>query len=430
MFTPPQPPDTAPARTTAGHDAHPHAVGVRGFLSHALRRRPGTARPCSPPTGRIALALISLLGLLGALLAATGSGRALEQVSGHDGAIWVLDRADHRVLRVDVLEAVITDALALEHGQEVLQDGGSVLVRTLGGLRRADPAAIRLGPAVLLPPDAVVRSGGDRIAIAGADGTLWVLDADQAAGFDPARSLPVLTGSGQPLPVALTAAGDVLVLQRDRLLRFPRAERTEDSRQRASELLPGPAPGEGVQLSAVGERAVVLDAERGRLLVEGRADAIDLRKLGIAPGAQVRLQQPSTAASPAADHVVLATAQALLRIPLDGGSVQSIAPHQTGAPLDPLQTGGCAIGAWTGSDTLVVACAQGPERVLSIPDVPAGADLVLLHVRGMTALTDRGTGATWIITLPEDASDVGRHGPAGQDREAAIRPVTGEGAEG
>src|SRR5699024_5563650 len=149
------------------------------------------------------------------------------------------------------------------------------------------------------------------------DGRVWILTPEQAAAFSPSEVDPVHTADGTGVQVTVTTAGTVLVLDGDQLLRFPRAVDTAEPVSEEPITLAGMSTSEGsVALTAVGEEPVVLDRD-SRLLHVGADDRpVDLADAGIADAASVVLQQPSDAA----EHVVLASADSLIQVPLDGGA--------------------------------------------------------------------------------------------------------------
>src|SRR5699024_4734048 len=161
------------------------------------------------------------------------------------------------------------------------------------------------------------------------DGRVWILTPEQASAFTPGEVEPVHTADGTGVQVTVTTAGTVLMLDGDQLLRFPRAVDTAEPVREEPITLEGLSTSEGsVALTAVGEQPVVLDRAH-RLLRIGTDDRpVDLADAGIADAASVVLQQPSDAT----EHVVLASADSLIQVPLDGGAPVVHAAGGTGTP--------------------------------------------------------------------------------------------------
>src|SRR5699024_8983630 len=102
-----------------------------------------------------------------------------------------------------------------------------------------------------------------------------------------------------------------------------------------------------------------------------------------------RLQQSSSQS----EDVVLATADALFVIPLDGGQAREHPAGGTGTPTAPAQAQGCAYGAWNGSKRYVRACGDGEPTAEAIPVDP-------LH---SAQTTEEHAGATVPPTAPAQA---------------------------
>ncbi|WP_196217322.1 hypothetical protein, partial [Cellulosimicrobium composti] len=90
--------------------------------------------------------------------------------------------------------------------------------------------------------------------------------------------------------------------------------------------------GAEVEVTAVGEKPVVLDRSASQLVLPGG------KTVALEGGDQARLQQPSRASS----NVVVATASGLVTQPLGGGDALRRAAQ--GRPAAPVQLGSCTYG--------------------------------------------------------------------------------------
>ncbi|MFP5371445.1 MAG: Ig-like domain-containing protein, partial [Actinomycetes bacterium] len=196
-------------------------------------------------------------------------------------------------------------------------------------------------------PPALTLKGDGALAV-GVDGIVHVVDA----------------GSGQA--IRLAADGSVL-----------------DRR-------PVPLDGiDGVQVSAVGDRTVVLDAQRRRVLVPG-ASPTDVAAVGDGPV----LQQPG----PANDAGALVAGDgALAAVSLASGAPTVVASVAAGGgqPAAPVFLGGCAYGAWASAATVAEAC---PGRAPQLHPLGPFAGVLQFRVnRNRVIVNDLRDGVAWLL---------------------------------
>src|SRR5690606_2792957 len=105
------------------------------------------------------------------------------------------------------------------------------------------------------------------------------------------------------------------------------------------------------------------------------------------------LQQAS---APAA-AVVVATSDALLSVPLDGGEPTVTEAGGSGAPAEPVSLRGCAYGAWAGSARFVRECPGSTNDVeAKIPGADAAKKLAFRVNRDVVVLNDAVGGEAWL----------------------------------
>ena len=142
--------------------------------------------------------------------------------------------------------------------------------------------------------------------------------------------------------------------------------------------------GAGLQMTSVGERGVLLDAETGDLVV------VDGGTAALPPGSV--LQQPG----PSAGSVLVSTRTELLDVDLETGDATSLAADLTGRPTAPVRLGACAYAAWSGGrGAVVTVCGAEEPRTASLSS--DATDLVFRVNRGEILLNDRTSGAVWNI---------------------------------
>ncbi len=342
----------------------------------------------------VSAVVLAVLGLVVAGLALRFEGLSSSDIDVSDGGVWVLNRQDGLMGRVNV-DARELDARVTSVGDDldVLQSGYAVFERGARGLTPIDASLVKRGGTVELAPGTQVALGGDRVAIAMADGRVWVLSVSEAAAFDPGAMKPVVEGKKEPV-VSVTSAGTVLVLDGETLSVIERAGEASDSKVSSTVTVGGvSSDAESVELSSVGETPVVLDRENRLLRVGSKAKEIDLTGEGVTDFSGLRLQQPS----PTGDSVLVATPDALLDVPLGGGKVASVSAAGTGEPVSPVQMKDCNYAAWNGSRAYVRAC-EGSEAVSEVIDGAKGdGDLVLRQNRDLVVLNDQQFGLAWMI---------------------------------
>jgi large repetitive protein len=270
---------------------------------------------------------------------------------------------------------------------DVHQDGDAVFLQDERNntLQRIDPAYTTLADPVALPPGAEVSYGGGVLAIVSPDsGKLWVVNAADRIEFDASSTPPNATlGTGGQATVS-TLGTVFAVAPTGSLLRFPAD---------GEAVVKSPFPKlRDFQLSAVGENPVVLDLA-GDTLVKGDRSTVALHAHGL------RLQQPG------ADnrYAVVASADALLEVPLDGEAVAKITAKTNGAPSTPQAVAapvfldGCAHGAWADSQRYVKACDGKSPRIVDISQQTRGSELEFRVNRSVIVLNNLTNGDAWVL---------------------------------
>ncbi|HIY23915.1 MAG TPA: tandem-95 repeat protein [Candidatus Brachybacterium merdigallinarum] len=366
--------------------------------AHAPRRRRSTV---------IATAVLSLLAITLTAFALRYPGLDSSEVEVNNGGVWVTNSADGLLGRLNV-DAQELDGRLSMGGEEVdvLQSGPHVIAVGARGATPVNTASVLAGGTVELPPQAQVALGGDRVAVTAADGRVWILTPEQLAAFSP-RAVEPAYETGDRIPtVTVGTDGTVWVLDGDQLLPFERSVDTAETEAGEAITVGGVSTGaEQVALTAVGEQPVVLDREQRQLRIGTEVTTVDLTPLGIADLSALQLQQVSTDS----EHVLVASRDALIHVPLTGGEPEVAQAGGTGDPVPPAQAGGCSYGAWNGSNLSLRLCpGQESEEALaeSIPEAQSGADLALRVNQELAVLNDTVSGLSWMIqddmTLVDD----------------------------
>ncbi|PUB25947.1 fibronectin type III domain protein [Promicromonospora sp. AC04] len=341
----------------------------------------------------VSVGLVTLFaaGLLGFALLYDGESTA--EVDLNDSGVWVTRTTKGELGRFNY-EAKATDGVlqASSTGFDVEQDAQRILLNS-ASTSSASPvnaAQLALDSTMELPAGAQVSSGGPTTAVYDPEtGRAWVMPFDSAA-FDEKKLKPtVKAGKGGRLTVGNDGTAFLAVPSDGKIYTIPTsAQGVADDVQESS--LPVATDAE-VQVSAVGDKPVVLDQATGNLVLPD-GDTVE-----VADGSQGMLQQPSGEA----DNVVLATPKSLVLQPLGGGdeTTQVVDGGASGTASAPVQLNGCVYGAWAGSGQVIRNCEDEDNDFGQVLEglIPS-ASLVYRVNRDVIVLNDMTNGQLWMAS--------------------------------
>ncbi|NDO89909.1 tandem-95 repeat protein, partial [Cellulosimicrobium cellulans] len=335
-------------------------------------------------------------------------GEATADVDLNDSGVWVTKTSAGLLGRFNYESQALDGTLnAGSASFDVQQDAGRVLLDDAGtgSASPVDVAHLKLSGQVRLPAGAQVASGGATTAVLdGEEGLLWVLPFEGATSFDAEELEPTAEVEGAGA-VAVSQDGTVFVAvpSTGTLWTVKTSSRGVVDGEPSSSTLPV-GKGAEVEVTAVGEKPVVLDRSASQLVLPGG------KTVALEGGDQARLQQPSRASS----DVVVATASGLVTQPLGGGDALRRAAQ--GRPAAPVQLGSCTYGAW-GSTGQVVRDCDGTGRDLdtTLEGIDPQAQLEYRVNRQVIVLNDLSAGTLWMaadeyqkvddwdVQIPEEA---------------------------
>lgn len=349
-----------------------------------------------------------------------------------NGGVWVTAAQQGLMGRLNVDVAELDARLtSTGDGVEILQSGYHVLETGPNGMVPINTATVTRQKAVSYLPGTRVALGGDRVVFVSPDGRVWILSLDEAAAFSPQAVEPIHQASGGPPTVTVSTRGTVFLLDGDQLLTFPFTPIAARTTGEDPITVSGVSTQEEMlQMTAVGESPVILDSENRQLRIGEEAVVHDLDEANLIPSVTAALQQPA----PASEDVAVATEEALLLVPMDGGPAEKIDSGGTGEPAPPAQSKGCFYGAWSQSARYIRAC----EGSIPVVEAVDGADplgtLVLRVNSGLVVLNDQELGPCWRIAddmtrIDDWAADqailTGETGETGEIARAATDPEVG-----
>ncbi len=336
------------------------------------------------------ISVVALAALIGApvIAAVLHPGFPITDVTLSASDVWVTNgqkllggRLNHQIGELDA--AVTGTSAALN----VLQDSSAYFLTdtTQGTVDRIDPSFVSLVDRIAVPIDSTVAYGGPTLAILSPTGQLWVVNASGHLDFNRTTTA-VAAQLGAGAQVVVSKSGTVFAVSPAKKKLYTVAHPGDIVQ---SSTFPAVRD---FQLSAVGEHPVVLDVSAHRIL---KADGSSLAL----PSGALRIQQVGQDNS----YVLVATGDALLKAPLDGGTVDRV----TGAPTvvtsarnisAPVWLNGCAYGAWAGSGRYLYSCDRKSPVAQDIEQTVSGDDLEFRVNGGVIALNNLRNGNAWLVT--------------------------------
>ena len=342
-------------------------------------------------TGVVALGASAVLAF-----AINANGSPTRHLTLDDGGVWVASNANHLWGRfnkpIGQLDAALAPPTGTGDNLDVLQDGPSAAVfdKGSGALYAVDPQLrVIAGDPVAVAGTAQVRLAGGTAAVLTPEGKLRAVHSD--AGLpDLAQLGPTGPSLAEGLPkgssLEVTLGGSVLVASPGTLKVFPVVGGGLGSPV-AKKL--GTPPGDALQVSAVGEVPVVLDAAAGRVLLPTKGSSTNV---GLDPQTAL-LGAPS----PAGSTAYLADSASLLAVPLDGSPARTLSKDGAGAPARPTVLGSCVHMAWAGTApeyVRVCGSSVGPPQKFS---VGAADQAPMFRVnREQIVLNDLASGSVYL----------------------------------
>lgn len=331
---------------------------------------------------------VAALGVCSVVLAFLAPGVEETKVDLNDGGVWVTNAKRGLVAHVNVPARLMDAGLhAASSSFDVFQNGEQVQVRDLSS---DTLAAVDVTTATLAPPveykGMTTEARAGTVAIADtAGGRVWAQRADQLAPIDAEGTdagisgvpgaVTTVDGEGN-VHAASAEAGRVASLVRHGALKDATAADLE-----------GIGAGDRLQIAAVGSDVVVWDQDASELhLPGGRTQRID--------GERLVLQETG----PKTGEVLLASSDALIRVPIGGGSATTVpAPAPGGNPTRPVAHNQCAYGAWSETGAFVRDCPSPDDDREMVVDTLANAEKAVFRTnRDVIVLNDVEKDGLWL----------------------------------
>lgn len=340
-------------------------------------------------TGRRALmGATGALGVGALILAILSPGVEVTEVDMNDGGVWVTNASRGLVAHVNVPARLMDSGIHAASGSfDVFQEGESVQIsdNEAGTLTAVDVATSTLTNPVDYA-GLITSVGADSVAITDTTGgRVWVQPTSQMESFNTDEVEPTISG----VPQAVTTVDDTGGVH----AASPEANKIVSSVPRGSltntteTQLVGVSADDRLQIAAIGTTAVVWDADTSQLhLPGGKVRPIDAD--------DVVLQE----SGPKSDYVLLASADALLKVPLKDGDIEEIpAPASGGVPTRPVNHSGCSYGAWSVTGAFVRDCpSQEDDREMVVETLVSAEKTVFRTNRDVIVLNDIEKDGLWL----------------------------------
>jgi hypothetical protein len=322
--------------------------------------------------------------------AVVSPGFSVADVRLDNSAVYVV-KSESRLVGMlnNSIDRLATSVRSADHSFRVLQSGDRVLlVSSSNQIQEIDFArGASSGSPVQLPAAAAVSLGADTLSIVNpTDGRMWTGDVSSILAIDFAQA-PAQVDLGEGGLSVVTTGGQAIGLS----LKDQTIVRLVDGEvQRTSLPWRIEAPYD-VALSAVGNKAVVLDRGRQQVWIEG-----DSRALELPGGSTARLAPPTDAGIQGTEEAraVVATSAGLVGIGRD--RLFSLVTGINAEPQTPLVVDECAYGAFA-NGRFAKLCSGGEPQLVDIPRFDATDVPVLRTNRGVVVLNSSRIGYVWMV---------------------------------
>ena len=330
--------------------------------------------------------LAGLLSVTAMVLALIHPGVVTQEVDLNDGGVWVTNENLHIIAHLNYPAQTLDGYIRAGSAQfDVDQSAGTVFVSDTPSdtYTRIDVAQYSM----LTPLSAAsaMELGGDRVGVVDPEaGSVWAMAAEDYGAFSAQTTRPVLRDEkGAVLAMGTDGSVHVASAATGRMTTVTRAGGMDDA---VTTELPALGDAPDLQVSAVGDKTVVLDRASGTLVLpDGSPVALS--------GRQLNLQVPG----PEADEVLVASADALLRVSLRGQVTEVAKKTPGGAPSRPAQHAGCAYAAWSGAGGYLIDCADASRDVNEdFPALDSASRAVFRINRKVIVLNNPEDGGLWL----------------------------------
>ncbi len=335
--------------------------------------------------------VVLLVSLSLAIAAIAVPGLSTADLHLHDGTVFAVKQDGALLGLVNTQIKDLSNAYRMADADFDLQQQGQTIVvsnPSSNQVQTFNPATGEPGPAIALPDSGeLVMNAGTAAVISRLNGSVWLGSTEDVLAKDFNKDKAKLD-LGEGARVVVTSGGTVIGLS----LRDSAIVRAVGDQQTTVKVPLGlEVTQPNVELSSVGEKAVVLDRTKQLIWFEG-AD----QPMSLPAGSSARLAAPAAANAHLNGQISAIVATATGLVGVRNRELRSLSgPMPQGTPGVPVAIGDC-IHAVIGA-RVVTSCAGASPRIQEIPQLPQNAKLVLRANRDAVILNDVRSGYVWLI---------------------------------
>ena len=340
------------------------------------------------PRRSVLTGAVAALGVCSLVLAFIAPGVEETKVDLNDGGVWVTNAKRGIVAHVNVPARLMDAGLhAASSAFDVFQNGEQVQLsdQAANTLSPIDVTTATLTSAVDYRGMTTDVRGGTIAVTDAPNGKVWVQQADHPAPINADDA----DASISDVPGAITTVdseGNVHAVSAEagRVTSLLKRRALTDTKTTP---LTGIGATDYLQIAAVGTDVVVWDRDTSTLyLPGGKTQRID--------GERVVLQDTG----PKTNEVLLSSPDALIRVPIGGGSPTTVpAPAPGGNPTRPVAHNKCAYAAWSATGAFVRDCPSDADDREMVVDSLASAEKAIFRTnRDVIVLNDIEKDGLWL----------------------------------
>lgn len=340
------------------------------------------------PRRSVLTGAVAALGVCSLVLAFIAPGVEETKVDLNDGGVWVTNAKRGIVAHVNVPARLMDAGLhAASSAFDVFQNGEQVQLsdQAANTLSPIDVTTATLTSAVDYRGMTTDVRGGTIAVTDAPNGKVWVQQADHPAPINADDA----DASISDVPGAITTVdseGNVHAVSAEagRVTSLLKRRALTDTKTTP---LTGIGATDYLQIAAVGTDVVVWDQDTSTLyLPGGKTQRID--------GERIVLQDTG----PKTNEVLLSSPDALIRVPIGGGSPTTVpAPAPGGNPTRPVAHNKCAYAAWSATGAFVRDCPSDADDREMVVDSLASAEKAIFRTnRDVIVLNDIEKDGLWL----------------------------------
>lgn len=324
------------------------------------------------------------------VIASIHTGVPTEDLSLHDGGVWVTNASLGLVAHLNYPSRTLDGGVAAPSDSfDVTQEARDVLVHDTvdGSVYPIDVALVALGSPVRASGLSIIQGGGRAALVDPGAGKIWGADTGSIGSVSPEASTPIIEDV-MGAEAVLGTDGSLHAVSKTGLL--VSAKRQGDGWGKPTRRqLSGITDASQLSITTVGSEPVVLDRSSGTIYLPSTQKTVE----GLTQG---QLQQPG----PAASVVAVQTPTALVKITVRKGDAVLVPSGSSvaGTPVAPVVVNGCRYAAWSVTGQYVRDCDDASANVVRTVDkLRTAKSLTFRTNRDVVVINDLTNGDVFVL---------------------------------